>query len=309
MIPKFANKTVICIGEVLWDNFPDVTVPGGAMLNIAHHLHTNNIPVTLVSKVGTDSKGIELLGHMKETGLNTEAIYFDDTLSTSEVDINIDKYKKIRYDVHEPVAWDNLQINMRIVDHAGSAGAIIYDSLASRNKVTRKTIEVLLSLDIVKIMNVNLRPSYDNREIVESLLLKADIVKLNENELDQILGWHNKVFTNEKDKLKWFSENFNCNIICVTKGNNGAVIYNNGILLSHPGFKSKTVDNVGTGAAFLAGFISSLIDEKSIQQSLDVACATSALIASSKGALLDDSIHDKNEIYSNINKIKTNLIN
>ncbi len=77
---------------------------------------------------------------------------------------------------------------------------------------------------------------------------------------------------------------------------NGAVVYNNGILLSHPGYKIETSDNVGTGAAFLAGFISSLISEKSIQQSLDVACATSALIASSAGAMLDDSNENKNKL-------------
>ncbi len=67
-------------------------------------------------------------------------------------------------------------------------------------------------------MNVNLRPPFDDKEIVESLLMKADIVKLNENELDQIFGWHNKVFINEKDQLKWFLEYYDCKIICVTKG-------------------------------------------------------------------------------------------
>lgn len=288
MIPKFNNNKVLCIGEVLWDNLPGKTMPGGAILNIAHHLCKNDIDVTLISKVGTDTKGIELLAYMKEAGLNTDAIYFDDALPTSEVEIIIDRFKNIRYKIIEPVAWDNVGINMKIVDSAGTSGAIVYSSLASRNIVTRETINVLLNFDIVKIMNVNLRPPYDDKEVVESLLQKADIVKLNENELTQILGWHNKVFTNEKDQLCWFLEYYGSEIICVTKGKNGAVVYNNGNLFSHPGYKIDTVDNVGTGAAFLAGFITSLISEKSIQQSLDVAYATSALIASSTGAMLDN---------------------
>ena len=165
MIPKFNNRKVLCIGEVLWDNLPGGTMPGGALLNVAYHLHNKNIPVTLVSKVGTDSRGIELLTYMKKAGLNTEAIYFDDTLPTSEVKINIDRLNNIRYNISEPVAWDNLRINMRIVDQAGKAGAIVYGSLASRNIVTRETIRVLLNFDMVKIMNVNLRPPFDKKEI------------------------------------------------------------------------------------------------------------------------------------------------
>lgn len=309
MIPKFKNKKVLCIGEVLWDHLPDGVMPGGALLNIAHHLHKNNIPVTLVSKVGMDTKGISLLGYMKETGLNTEAIYFDDSLPTSEVEIYIDRYKNVRYHIGEPVAWDNLKINIRIIDHAGIAGAIVYSSLASRNIVTRDTINVLLNFDIVKIMTVNLRPPYDNKEVVEPLLLKADIVKLNENELAQILGWHNKVFIHEKDQLKWFLEYYDCNIICVTKRNNGANIFTKNTMYSHPGYDIKTINKVGTGAAFLAGFISSLISEKNIQQSLDEACAASALIAASKSAMTENYQRDINRIYPNFNKVKIISIN
>ena len=144
MIPKFDNKKVLCIGEVLWDNLPNGTKPGGALLNITHHLHKNNIPVTLVSKVGTDKKGIEPLGHMKAARLKTDAIYFDDMLATSEVGVNIDGFKNIKYNISDPVVWDNLKIDMKIIDAAGTAGVVFYGSLASRNKVSRDTINLLL---------------------------------------------------------------------------------------------------------------------------------------------------------------------
>ena len=305
MIPKFNNKKVLCIGEVLWDNLSGGVMPGGALLNIAHHLHKQRIPVTLVSKVGMDTKGISLLGYMKKSGLNTDAIYIDDSLPTSEVEIFIDRYNNVRYHIGEPFAWDNIKINMRIVDHAGTAGSIVYGSLASRNAVTRETINVLLNFDIVKIINVNLRPPYDRKEIVEPLLFKADIIKLNETELAHILKWHNKVLIKEKDQLKWFMEYYGGQIICVTKRNNGAIIFTRNAIYTHPGYESKTINHVGTGSAFLAGFISSLISEKSIQQSLDEACATSALIASSKSAMPDNFHQDINRIYSNLNKVKT----
>lgn len=302
MIPKFNNKRVLCIGEVLWDNLPSGTKPGGALLNIAHHLHKNNIPVTLVSKVGTDTKGIELLGHMKEAGLITDAIYIDEALPTSEVGVKIDRFKNIKYNISDPVAWDNLKINMKIVDAAGTAGAVIYGSLASRNKVSRETINVLLNFDIVKIMDVNLRPPFDTKELVMPLLLKADIAKLTEKELETISAWHNRVFINEKDQLQWFSEYFECSIVCVTKEKNGAALYNNGIVYNHPGYETDTINGVGTGAAFLAGLISSLISKKTINQSLNVACATAALVASSEGLISDYNLQD-------IDNFNTNLLN
>lgn len=294
MIPKFNNNKVLCIGEVLWDNLPSVTKPGGALLNIAHHLHKNNIPVTLVSKVGTDTKGIELLGHMKAAGLKTDTIYFDDMLATSEVRVNIDKFKNIKYNISDPVAWDNLKINMKIIDAAGTAGAVVYGSLASRNKVSRDTINVLLDFDIVKIMDVNLRPPYSTKELVDPLLKKADIVKVTKEELQTISTWHNKVFISEKDQLQWFSEYYECSIVCVTRENHGALLYNNGILYKHAGYKSDPIDSVGTGAAFLAGLISSLISKKTINQSLEVACATAALIASTEGAMPEFYTQDEN---------------
>lgn len=299
MIPKFNNKRVLCIGEVLWDNLPSGTKPGGALLNIAHHLHKNNIPVTLVSKVGTDTKGIELLAHMKEVGLRTGDIYIDETLPTSEVGVYIDRFKNIKYNISDPVAWDNLKINMKIVDAAGKAGAVVYGSLASRNKVSRETINVLLKFDIVKIMNVNLRPPFDTKELVEPLLMKADIAKLTKNELETISAWHNRVFKDVKDQLHWFSEYYKCRIVCLTKEKNAAALYYNGNLFQHPGYKTDPIDIVGTGAAFMAGLISSLILKKTINQSLNVACATAALIASSEGSIADYNLQDINNFSSN----------
>ncbi|MCB0806978.1 MAG: hypothetical protein KDC05_14365 [Bacteroidales bacterium] len=285
MLPVFNNNKVLCIGEVLWDNLDGKSMPGGAMLNITHHLHHFGIPVTLVSKVGTDARGIELLAYMKNAGLNTEAIYFDDTSPTSEVDVAISKFRNIKYTIGEPVAWDHLGINMRIIDHAGTAGAIVYGSLASRNDVTRATIDVLLNFDNVKIMDVNLRPPFYNQQAVDSLLHKADIVKVTEKELKEIMGWHNKFYIEEKERLEWFADNFKNEIVCLTKKGNSASVFYNGMLIEHPGYETVTIDNVGTGAAFLAGFIAGLILEKNIRLSLDQACAMSAIVAGSKGAL------------------------
>jgi fructokinase len=285
MIPKFNNKKVLCIGEVLWDNMPGGTKPGGALLNTAYHLHKNGIQVTLVSKVGTDTKGVTLLGHMKETGLNTDAIYFDDTLPTSEANIKIDRFNNIRYNIIEPVAWDNLKINMKIVDYAGTAGAIIYGSLASRQKVTRETIDVILGFDNVKIMDVNLRPPFNIKEIVEPLLMKANIAKFEETEVDQVLNWHNKVIVNEKERLKWISEFYGFDIVCVKKEDNGAMAYSNDVFFEYSGREEEKVGNVGSGAAFLAGFVSSLMSGKSIQQALNSGCQAAAINAPDNSAM------------------------
>ena len=305
MTPQFKNSKVLCIGEVLWDRLPGGRRPGGALLNIAQYLNKKNIPVTLVSKVGTDSKGISLLGHMKAAGLNTDAIYLDDKLPTSEVGISVDRHHKLRYKIVDPVAWDNLRINMKIVDYAGQAGAIVYSSLASRSKVSRETIEVLLNFDAVKIMNVNLRPPDDKREIVEPLLMKADIVKLNKTELIRILSWHNKVFNDEKDQLQWFLEHYNCNTLCMIRENNGALVYHKGILFSHPAQNMKITNNIGAGATFLAGFIESLISKRSIKNSLINACNASKALDCSNDLMRKSRSENKKRNNSNLFKLKS----
>ena len=153
----------------------------------------------------------------------------------------------------------------------------------------------MLDNDCLKLIDVNLRQPFDSREVVEILIAKADIAKLNDDELKIIAGWYNKV-SNEQDMVKWFSEKYNCKTVCITRGSSGAMIYDYGEIFGHPGFKVNVIDTVGSGDAFLAGFLATSLSGKPINDSLEYACATGALVATKAGGTPDYHLDEIDEI-------------
>ena len=281
---KIKNNQILCIGEILWDNLPSGAKPGGAPMNVALHLNRIGQKVSISSKVGNDEQGKKLLAFLEDSGLHTDLIQIDETLPTSEVLVHLDENSNATYEICEPVAWDNLVLTDSLINQAKTSGLIIYGTLASRNPETRKTILRLLENDIVKLIDVNLRQPYDTREIVEELILKSDIVKLNDEELGVFGQWYNKHKYDEESLVRWFAEAYNSKMVIVTKGDKGALLYSDGEFYEHPGFKVDAVDTVGAGDAFLAGFIAALLEGKTNDKALEFACATGAFVASKAGA-------------------------
>ncbi len=281
---KIKNNQILCVGEILWDNLPSGAKPGGAPMNVALHLNNIGQKVAIASKVGNDGQGKKLISFLENSGLKTELIQMDENLPTSEVLVHLDANNNATYEICEPVAWDNIRLTDSLLKSARDSGLIIYGSLASRNPETRNTILSLFETDAVKLIDVNLRKPHDTREIVEMLLLKSDIAKLNDEELNVLAGWNNMETNDEYQLVKWFADKYGLKMVCVTKGENGAVIYSEGAFFKHSGFKVDAVDTVGAGDAFLAGFVSALFEGKSNSDALEFACATGAFVASESGA-------------------------
>lgn len=281
---EITNNQILCVGELLWDNLPSGAKPGGAPMNVALHLSRLGQNVTVASKVGNDEKGRTLLGFLQTSGLKTEMVQIDEALPTSEVLVHLDANNNATYEICEPVAWDNLELTDELVAIAKDSGLIIYGSLASRRPKSRETLLRLLETDAIKLVDINLRKPYDTQELVELLLRKSDIIKLNDDELEVISKWNNVSALDEFSLIKWFADKYNSPLVCVTKGENGAIIYSDGAFYSHPGFKVDAVDTVGAGDAFLAGFISALLDGKPTGEALEFACATGSFVAGKTGA-------------------------
>ena len=281
---KIKNNQILCIGEILWDNLPSGAKPGGAPMNVALHLTRVGQQVVVASKVGNDEQGKKLLNFLEISGLNTDLIQIDKILPTSEVLVHLDANNNATYEICEPVAWDNLTLNDSLSAKAKESGLIIYGSLASRNAETRNTILNLLENDAIKLIDVNLRKPYDTREIVEMLIRKSDVIKLNDDELKIFAQWNDVQLQDEKSLVSWFAGFYNSKMILVTKGDKGAILFADGEFFEHPGFKVNAVDTVGAGDAFLAGFIASLYQGKPNEKALEFACATGSFVASKAGA-------------------------
>lgn len=278
------NKQILCIGEVLWDRLPSGAKPGGAPMNVALHLNAIGQSVSIASRIGNDEPGKELKSFLEESGLSTEYVQVDEHLPTSEVLVHLDENNNATYEICEPVAWDNLELTDSLIAKAREAGMLIFGSLASRNPMSRRTVMQLLESDAVKLIDVNFRKPYDTKEVVEALLEKTDIVKLNDDELVVFAQWYNKHKHDERSLIKWLALQYDVKMVCVTKGDKGALLYWNGEFYEHPGFKVNAVDTVGAGDAFLAGLVSSLIENHPPQDALAFACATGAFVAGKAGA-------------------------
>ncbi len=292
---EISKNEILCIGEVLWDRLPSGAKPGGAPMNVALHLNAIGLDAAIASSVGNDEAGQQLIDFLQESGVKTDLIQLDDKLPTSEVLVHLDANNNATYEICEPVAWDNIVPTSELAEKAKNSGLIIYGSLASRNKTTRNTLLQLLDNDAVKLIDVNLRKPYDKQEVIEVLLAKTDIVKLNDDELVVIAAWHGIKDKSEKELVEWFVAHYGVEMLCVTKGDKGALMYYQNSFFEHPGYKVNAVDTVGAGDAFLAGLVASFLLHKTAEDALAFACATGAFVASKSGATPK---YDMNEINS-----------
>jgi fructokinase len=297
---KIKNKEILCIGEVLWDRLPSGAKPGGAPMNVALHLNAIGMDATIASSIGNDDEGNKLKAFLNSSGLDTSYIQTEDFLPTSEVLVQLDENNNATYEICEPVAWDNIRLTNELMDKAKRSGLMIYGTLASRNPISRESIMFLLDYSGVKLIDINFRKPYDSQKVVEGLLMKADIVKMNDDELVVFANWYNKHKYDEKSLIKWFASQYNIKMVCITKGEDGAILYCEGEFYEHPGFKVNAVDTVGAGDAFLAGLISSLINDKTPDEALAFACATGAFVATKTGATPNYDMKEINSILSDI---------
>lgn len=277
------NDQILCFGEVLWDNLPTGSVPGGAPMNVALHLKRFGIKSLIASSVGNDQRGSKLVGFIKSSGMDTHLVQTHNSLPTSEVKVWLNEKNNASFEIVEPVAWDEIHLSGKLLSVAKFSKAIVFGSLASRNATTRETLSELLDLDILKIMDVNLRAPFNKREIVEPLLKRANIVKLNDDELVIIGSWFG--LSGDVESLaKQFYNFLSLKTLLVTRGEHGACLIHNNEFFQHDGFKVKVADTVGSGDAFLAGFLAAFFDGKDMNTAIAEACAIGAFVATQTGA-------------------------
>ncbi|GHB26798.1 carbohydrate kinase family protein [Mongoliitalea lutea] len=294
------SKRVICFGEMLWDCFPSGEVPGGASLNVALHLSQLGLDVSLISKLGKDSYGERLQDFMAPYSLDTSWIQLDEEHPTSTVQVNNDDPQNVKYTIVAPVAWDFIQWDEQLQQAVNQADAFIFGSLAVRNQVSWESLYHLLHSPVLKVFDINLRAPFYDFEQIEIILGYTDILKINEDELLIVADYFSlehdskgsDVVSMATEVCAYLTEHFPIELICVTLGANGAMIYQEGKVYRHQGYKVKVQDTVGSGDAFLSGFVKSYLEEKKPMEVLDFACALGAFVASQKGGTPRYSLSD-----------------
>ncbi len=283
---------ILCFGEILWDRLPTGRLPGGAPLNVAYHLSRLGAEPRMISAVGTDALGDEMLSYLGSRGLNTEFIERNRRLPTGIVTVSVSAGGQPSYTIEEGVAWDDIAGTGAWRAAIPGSAAIVFGSLAARTAANRGALDELLATPgLLRVMDVNLRAPFDEPGLVLSLARRADWIKLNEHELEVLSGraasageWRGSLLSS----IEALAAATDCRRICVTGGERGAVLWNDGKLVSAAAPGITVRDTIGAGDAFTAALVHGLLttpgDDAAI---LERACALGALVASLPGGQPD----------------------
>jgi fructokinase len=175
---------VVCFGEVLFDLFEDGPKLGGAPFNVCAHLNNLGVRAEIVSAIGQDELGQKIKESLHSLGMDGRYIQELSNMPTGVVEVDAQDRHEVNYTIIENVAWDGIELSEISDTDLGNLKAFVYGSLAARSDKSRDTLTRLLdSLQCPKVMDVNLRAPFDDKNSFEDLLYQADILKLNEFEL------------------------------------------------------------------------------------------------------------------------------
>lgn len=286
-------KKAVCFGEVLWDVFPDKARIGGAPLNVASRLSASGISTQIISQTGKDREGSDLISYLENNNIGHKHVAVSDNYPTGKVLVTLNKSGGATYKIAHPSAWDKIEFTREMAATVEEADAFVFGSLVCRDEVSRKTLFELLPSANYKIFDLNLRPPHYDGEVLKELMLAADFIKFNDDELFEIAELLRSPFHSLEQNLWFISKQTKTAHICVTKGTHGAVLLKGGKLYYNSGYKVKVKDTVGAGDSFLASLIAKLLQDEEPQTAIDHSCAVGALVAAREGAnpvLKDETI-------------------
>lgn len=280
---------ILAIGEILFDHFPDYRRVGGAPFNFSYHLKKMGFPVRFVTRVGDDPEGDELKALLEGNGFNEADLQFDQKHRSGRVNVIIDGEGIPTFNIVPDVAFDHLEADKKVMSLIDQGPDLIYfGTLVQRTKQGRRFFQEIFSRAGEKagfFCDVNLRPRCYSPEVVQESLAKADVVKLNEEELAAItsLFWPD---SSRDDPCRQIMEAFGIELLALTKGDRGSEIHDHqGHYGVGPVQGTKVADTVGAGDAYSAILAIGYLQRWHPERILDVASRFSADICGIGGAL------------------------
>lgn len=282
-------------GEILWDCLPSGRHAGGAPFNVTAHLAQLGVSVSLISAVGRDPLGDEILQVAKDKNVNVELVSrVRIGLATGTVIATLDEKGNATYELVQPAAWDEIEVSAKAIEAVSKARALTFGSLAGRSPYNLEQLDRLLDVKgPLKFFDVNLRPPFVDAQLVINLAKRADVIKLNDGEAGKLAGWlrtgdmkHDTPRTPEQiaHACATIAEATNVSRICVTLAEEGGALWDQGTLVTAPAPKVTVKDTVGAGDAFMAGLMVGLTRGTNTQKVLENACRLGAFVASHYGA-------------------------
>ncbi len=282
------DKYIVGIGEALWDVLPEGRKIGGAPANFAYHVSQFGFKSKVVSAVGDDKLGVELLERFDQNGLKYEIAKVP--YATGAVGVELDPNGVPMYEIKEGVAWDNIPFTEKLRELAQKTRAICFGSLAQRSVVTRDMIHRFIDnmpneYGSYKIFDVNLRQGFYTRDIITSSMERCNILKINDEELVAISRMFGYPGIDLQDKCWILLAKYNLKMLILTCGINGSYVFTPGSTSFVATPKVDVADTVGAGDSFTATFITSILRGESVRDAHLRAVRVSAFVCTQHGAM------------------------
>jgi fructokinase len=279
---------VVGMGEALWDVLPEGKKIGGAPANFAYHVSQFGLDSCVISAIGSDNLGREILENFTSKGLH----YLIDEVPypTGTVRVELDPAGIPQYDIKENVAWDNIPYTPQLEAVAEQTRAVCFGSLAQRNVVSRETINRFLNAmprrdDSLVVFDVNLRQGFYTKEILCNSMSRCNILKINDEELITLSRMFGYPGIDLQDKCWILLGKYNLKMLILTCGVNGSYVFTPGNVSFQPTPVVEVADTVGAGDSFTAAFIASILKGKSVDEAHRKAVEVSAYVCTRKGAM------------------------
>ncbi len=280
---------ILSIGEILFDEFPRYRRIGGAPFNFAYHAKGLGFSVRFVSRVGKDEPGWKILATLEKAGFQSEDVQIDPERPTGSVQVELDDRGVPRFTILEEVAYDHIAFNEHIQALLEKRPRLIcFGSLAQRTERGFSTLHEILAArhpDSRCLYDMNLRPGCDRPKIMERSLQEADIVKLNDEELETACETFG-ISSAGPDAANALMERFDISMLALTRGDEGSELYMDGDRFGTAAPKpTEVVDTVGAGDAYTAMLAAGILLQWAPERILSTAARFSSRVCAIEGAV------------------------
>jgi len=262
------NFRIIGIGEVLWDLLPSGPQLGGAPGNFAYHAQALGAHASVVTRVGADQLGREILRRFEELGLADGTVQVDDAAPTGTVAVALSDQGIPNYIIRENVAWDHLAVTPAALKAVRGADAICFGTLAQRSEPSRKSIQELVAIapaNALRVFDINLRQGYFSRQVIEQSLQLANVLKLNDGELPVLASLFN-LTGSIPQQIERLSQMFHLRLVALTRGPDGSLLFKSGQWSDCHSMPIEIVDTVGAGDSFTAALVLGLLHQMGLDE-------------------------------------------
>ncbi len=308
---------VVGVGEVLWDLLLTGPQLGGAPANFAYHAHSLGAEAQVITRVGKDDYGREIIRRFREMGLPDTGVQVDETAPTGTAKVELSGEGLAHFSIQESVAWDCLALTWEALAVVREADAICFGSLAQRCEGSRSTIQQLVAAapaDALRVLDINLRQKFYSRGVIEASLQLANVLKLNDDELPILAEMFNLLGSTEDSscdadapvrtdghfaastrtgasalhkierQIEGLAQAFSLQVVALTRGANGSLLWQKGRWSDGPSRPVTVVDTVGAGDSFTAALVLGLLRKMDLDEINHIANDVARYVCSQAGA-------------------------